>query len=161
MSETYEEDVRIRNERGKQKSKDTRKLKAIAPRMVITKHSLSKKKVISIKGKSRQVVVSKKSRKNDAPDGSDASDIENSSEDSLGSTRGFSPIGFLMVFCSSGLEPSVTGSDSVKRKVIEFIEKKYEKQCTSKKLWQELENRDRSMVLRQLNISWSKSFNSS
>ena len=64
-------------------------------------------------------------------------------------------------WCSSGLEPSVTGSDSVRRKVIEFIEKKYEKQCTSKKLWQELENRDRSMVLRQLNISWSKSFSSS
>ncbi len=124
--------------------------------MVITKHSRSQKKVISIKGKSRQVVVSQKSRKNDAPDGSDASDIENSSEDSLGSTRGFSPIGFLMVFYSSGLEPSVTGSDSVKKKVIEFIEKKYEKQCTSKKLWQELEKRDRSMVLRQLNISWSK-----
>ncbi len=71
--------------------------------------------------------VSKKSRKNHAPDGSDESDIENSSDDSLGSTRGFSPIGFLMVFCSSGLETSVTGSDSGKRKVIEFIEKNYEK----------------------------------
>ncbi len=63
--------------------------------MVITKHSLSKKKVISNKGKSRQVVVSKKSRKNDAPDGSDASDNEYSAEDSLGFTRGFSLIGCL------------------------------------------------------------------
>jgi len=65
-----------------------------------------------------------------------------------------------MVFCSSGLETSVTGSDSVKRKVIAYIEEKYSVTCTSKKSWQELESRDRSIVLRQLNISWSKSFNS-
>ena len=65
-----------------------------------------------------------------------------------------------MVFCSSGLETSVTGSNSVKRKVIPYIEEKYSVNCTSKKSWQELENRDRSIVLRQLNISWSKSFNS-
>ena len=157
MSETFDEDVRNRNERGKQKGKEkgenTRK--SIASRMLITKHPTTKNKPISKKAKPHHVVVSKKSRKSVAPDISDASDIENSSGYSLGSTRAFSPIGFLMVFCSSGLETPLTGSDSVKRKVIEFIEKKDEKQCTSKKSWQELESRDRSMVLRQLNISRS------
>ena len=125
-----------------------------------TKHPTTKNKPISKKAKPRHVVVSKKSRKSAAPDGSDASDIENSSEGSLGSTRLFSPIGFLTVFCSAGLETPITASDSVKRKVIEYVENNLGVNCTSRKSWQELESRDRSMVLRQLNISWSKSFNS-
>ena len=87
--------------------------------MIITKHPTTKNKQISKKAKPRHVVVSKKSRKSTAPDGSDASDIENSSEGSVGSTRLFSPIGFLTVFCSAGLETPITASDSVKWKVIE------------------------------------------
>jgi hypothetical protein len=63
-----------------------------------------------------------------------------------------------MFFCSVGLDTPVTASDSVKTKVIGFIESHREMKVTTRTSWNELDTKERSSLLRNLNLSWSKAF---
>jgi hypothetical protein len=81
--------------------------------MIITKHVVPRKETKSRKTKTSNKCV-------ELVD-SDSSDESDDADDKDGSTRAFSPNGFVMVFCSVGLDTPVTASDSVKTKVIGFI----------------------------------------
>ena len=133
MSETFEQDIHA------QKVKQSaHKRKAEAPRMIITMHVVPRKEK-----KSRKTKTSKKRRAE--PVHSDESD---DADDKHGSTRAFSPNGFLMVFCSVGLDTTVTASDSVKTKVIGFIEAHREMKVTTRSSWDQLDKKEKSSLLR-------------
>ena len=64
-----------------------------------------------------------------------------------------------MVLGSAGLATKTMAIDEEKVKVIKYLESKHELQCTSSQ-WRELSKDDKLHVVRTLNGSRSKSFNS-
>ncbi len=105
--------------------------------MIITKHVAQRKEK-----KSRKTKTSKKCV---GPVDSDESDY---ADDKHGSSRAFSPNGFLMVVSSVGLDTPSTASDSVETKVIGFIEAHREIKVTTRSSWDELDKplRDKNPV---------------
>ena len=109
------------------------------PRMIVTKHPV----VRSTKSKKAK---SRKSLELDSDDGVELEfgDVDKtpSRKEYSRSTRRFSPLGFLMVLCTSGLDTVTTASDDVKVRIIKYLESQHGLLCTTG-LWKELSEEDK------------------
>ena len=74
-------------------------------------------------------------------------------------TRRFSQLGFLMTFCTAGLTAASAVSDAAKIRVIGHIEREKGIQCSAKP-WGLYSTIEQTKIIRCLNKSWSKHFNS-
>ena len=74
-------------------------------------------------------------------------------------TRRFSPLGFLMSFCTAGLTAASTVSDAAKTRVITHIESAH-RITVSAGEWASYTITQQTKILRGLNKTWSKHINS-
>ena len=121
--------------------------------MVVTLHS---------KKQQQEATSAEKERKKKKGGGTEEAEKEKKKRKSmddkdlkLRGTRGWSPIGFLIMICQCGLDAVTTASDCRKRFIIEFIEEHYLILC-GRSIWSSLGLDMQVRQLRLINHSFSK-----